>query len=441
MSHLFGWWHAKIGRKAGIGAPLVILACAIICVGLPGHSLRAAQAQSAEHNKSWQEDLHYFATHFPELQDDFEKLYQKDKFDSELAEIRESIPNTSGTEIVLALTKLVASAHSTHTRVWLPTQIQYNRLPITFYWYSDGLGVSSATEEFRQLLGARVVRIGTMTPEQIEAAAAPYISYENQYWLHSESVSWMVETEFLRQLKLTGADGNTEVSVIKPDGEPLTVQLPTLGPIQLRDAHFITVEDGFGHPVPTINKARSSYYWYEYLPESKALYIQFNVCENDPKQPFGEFTSEVFEFAKEHPVERTIVDLRFNPGGSTFVIRPLRTGLESRPALSARGHLYVLVGRFTASAAVDATKDFRDKLHAIVVGEPLGEKPNAYGEMRMMTLPNSKIKVSYSTEFYTLVKGSDPDSYYPEIPVNRSIADAVAGRDPALETALHHPAQ
>jgi hypothetical protein len=426
-----------LGRRRRAGGAMLLLLCGL---ALQGWCNRAAAQNSppATREARWQEDLNYFATQFPERQKDFSKLYAKDKFDADLAAIRQSIPEVSDSEIIFALSKLVASAHSEHTVVWLPPTVLYNRLPLTLYWYSDGLGVSSSTEEYRQLLGARVVRIGTMTPEQIESAAAPYIPYENEYNLHLESTNWMVETEFLKHLRLTGPDGRVEISVIKPDGEPLTLQVRGLGPVQLRDAHFMTAEEGLGHPLPTIDKAHSTYYWYEYLPETKALYIQYNVCENDPKLPFGKFMGQVFAFADQHSIERTIVDIRFNPGGSSFTIAPLRSGLESRPALIAKGHLYVLIGRGTQSVALDATVDFRNRFHAILVGEPIGEKPNSYGERKLFTLPNSHVQIAYSTRSYNFVKGSVQDSVFPDIPVKRSIADAVAG-DPALEMALHHP--
>jgi hypothetical protein len=65
----------------------------------------------------------------------------------------------------------------------------------------------------------------------------------------------------------------------------------------------------------------------------------------------------------------------------------------------------------------------------------LGQKPNSYGEVRALTLPNSGLVVQYSTKFFRLAKG-EPPTYEPDVVVRPSIGDMLAGRDPALEAAL-----
>jgi hypothetical protein len=47
--------------------------------------------------------------------------------------------------------------------------------------------------------------------------------------------------------------------------------------------------------------------------------------------------------------------------------------------------------------------DFRNNTNAILVGEPIGERPNSYSENDEMTLPNSRLVVSYSTRYYKFV--------------------------------------
>jgi hypothetical protein len=77
---------------------------------------------------------------------------------------------------------------------------------------------------------------------------------------------------------------------------------------------------------------------------------------------------------------------------------------------------------------------------AILVGEPTGQKPNAYGEVRTMTLPHSKLLVQYSTKYFKTVEG-DPPTLPPDISVDRSSWDYINGRDPVLERALRYKAK
>ena len=93
-----------------------------------------------------------------------------------------------------------------------------------------------------------------------------------------------------------------------------------------------------------------------------------------------------------------MIDLRQSPGGDYFeglnhFIKPI----AADQALNRKGHLFVLIGPLTFSAAMANAAQFRSLTHATLVGEMIGVKPNEYSEPRNMTLPNSKLTVRYST--------------------------------------------
>jgi hypothetical protein len=149
----------------------------------------------------------------------------------------------------------------------------------------------------------------------------------------------------------------------------------------------------------------------------------------------------VFAYADSHPVRRVIVDLRLNGGGSSSVIEPLLDGLGSRPALTARGHLYAFIGAQTFSSGLMAAMDLHNRLHAILVGGPTGNKPNHYGEQLNFSLPNSGLLVHYASKHFHLMPNADPPTLAPDVPVPYSLQDFLSGRDPVLEAALQHPLQ
>jgi C-terminal processing protease CtpA/Prc len=80
--------------------------------------------------------------------------------------------------------------------------------------------------------------------------------------------------------------------------------------------------------------------------------------------------------------------------------------------------------------------DFKDELHAILVGEPTGGKPNGFGEVKRATLPNSNLAVFYPVKYFRPIPDADPQSIVPDIPVNLALEDFLGGRDPVLEKAL-----
>jgi C-terminal processing protease CtpA/Prc len=138
-------------------------------------------------------------------------------------------------------------------------------------------------------------------------------------------------------------------------------------------------------------------------------------------------------------VDRTVVDLRFNAGGDSRVVKPLIDGLKSRKSLSAEGHLYALIGPITYSSGMMAAMDFKDELHAVLVGEPTGGKPNSFGEVKRATLPNSNLTIYYPTKYFRPISDGDPESIMPDVTVRLTLEDFLAGRDPVLEAALSHP--
>jgi C-terminal processing protease CtpA/Prc len=201
----------------------------------------------------------------------------------------------------------------------------------------------------------------------------------------------------------------------------------------------VTSAEAFHIPTGLCRKQPKSNYWYEYLGDTATIYIQYNRCRDEPGHPFGDFARGLFAFADSQPVERVIVDLRFNGGGDNGIVRPLVDGLSARPALNASGHLFALTDGATFSAGMWAAHGLRKGPHAILVGQAPGNTLNHYGLMDTFKLPNSKLSVNYSRKRFRLNPGPEPSSLTPDTTVPYALADFLAGRDPALNTALHRP--
>jgi len=82
--------------------------------------------------------------------------------------------------------------------------------------------------------------------------------------------------------------------------------------------------------------------------------------------------------------------------------------------------------------------DFQLSTQAILIGEPTSGRPNSYGELGNFTLPNSGLRVNYSTKFFRLRPNDDPPAVMPEILVEYPWAAYLSGRGPVLETALNY---
>jgi hypothetical protein len=385
-------------------------------------------ARGAEDREAlWQQDLKFMEAEISGHQLDFGKLYPH--FHEEMAALQGEAGKLSDAEIVLRVMKMVASANVGHNIVFLPgPKLGFQAIPMMLAWYADGLAVASAAPDYASALGTHVVRIGSMTPEQVLAAVGPYISHENDTALRESSNRYLQMVSVLKQVGATDSNDKVELTLAKPGGEPFTLSVPA-GSAGKRVSMF----EGLNIPLPLYRKQPDSFYWYEYLADFQALYIQYNRCKNDPKLPFKEFSKNVFAFADSHPVKRVVLDLRLNPGGSSRVIGPLKSGLRARQAL--RSNVYVLIGPRTFSSAQMAAVEFRHDLHATLVGEATGEKLNGYGEIRVLKLPNSGLSMQYSTKYFRLGQ-EDGSALEPDVKAAATLGDALAGRDPVLEAAL-----
>jgi hypothetical protein len=408
-----------------------------------GH-LAAAPApdDSTARTSRWQEDLDFFARELPAKQMDFSQLMPGDKFEHSVAEPKREVPQLSDPDILFELMRIVAGLGVAHTGVAFGAIGDFNvrKYPIQMQWFSDGLAVVAATPEHREALCCRVVRIGSLTPEQAEAAMAPYIPHENHAWLHVQSPRYLDLVELMQREKIADADGCLRLTLARAGGGEFTLEIAPSGRGQT-SRKMVKAADARSVPAGLCRKHPGAAYWFEYLPDTQSLYIQYNKCANETNNPFAGFAKTLFAFADAHPVRRVVVDLRFNTGGSSGIVKPLVEGLTSRPALNAQGHLYALIGGQTFSSGVMAVMDFRNDLHAILVGEPTGNKPNHYGQQQNFELPNSRLMVHYSTKHFRLTPDADPPTVEPDILAPASLADFLAGRDPALDAALRHPLQ
>ena len=334
--------------------------------------------------------------------------------------------------------RIVASAHVAHTFVDMPRSMGFElTLPVDFSWLSDGLIVIAATPAFKQTLGLRVLRFGTMSAEDLQNDLAPFISCENEPCLRSHAPMRMVLRPVLDALHLIDTDGYVTLTLDRPRDTPLEVKLPFFeNPkplINLIDALQIP------NPLKMTETQRSRNYWYRYFNSSQTAYIQYKVCAEDPRIPFTEFVRSMMSDLDSKPVRRVVIDLRPNRGGDSRVIHPLLDALNAHPQW--KGKIYVLIGPQTFSAALMNAMRLKMQLHATFVGEPTGGKPGSYGEVNFLTLPSSKLVIGYSTKYFAADKGMDGPSLAPDIPASMSSADLLAGRDPVFNIAIQAGAQ
>lgn len=211
------------------------------------------------------------------------------------------------------------------------------------------------------------------------------------------------------------------------------LQTITAIPENSRDIQTIAPKDNSELPLYLQNRNKN--YWFEYLPEDKALYVNYNACANSPNLSFRVFTEKVFVATLDNPVEKLIIDLRNNGGGNSLIFRPFLKKIQNHPRLNDPERLFVVTGRRTFSSAILNALELKNNTKATFIGEPTGGKPNHYGEVRMMQLTNIGLNVSYSTNYFEYSK-VDTASFIPDILIEPSFDNYFDGKDAVLESIL-----
>jgi tetratricopeptide (TPR) repeat protein len=146
---------------------------------------------------------------------------------------------------------------------------------------------------------------------------------------------------------------------------------------------------------------------------------------------------QIFALADSAQVDRLVIDIRNNGGGNGGLNRYPVQQILRRPALDRPGHLFVITGRRTFSAAQQFANLLEAWTQATFVGEPTGQKPSQYGDHRPLELPNSHVLIQLSTVFHQAPNEFDQRSFVPPTwytPLTS--VDYAVGKDPAMDAIL-----
>jgi len=389
----------------------------------------SSQLQDKPTFEKWAEDVDFLIQELPRLHTNLFFKLKKDKFLEKAARFKKSLPSFNYDEFYVGLSRLVASVGDSHTTLRL--QIKH-AFPLMLYWFKEGIYVINTIPEYEKILYGRVTAFNNRPIEEVIEAFSEIIPHENEAQIKSSIPQIMASAEHLHGLNIIPDIDKTMFTVENERGQCVSVELksmPIRGPLK----GIVDTKDATAWPL--YMKNRSQFYWFEYLPSVKAIYFKYNSCRNMPHKPFSEFSKELLDAIQNNPVDKFVIDLRNNGGGNSGILDPFIETLAKNDKMKQKGHLFVIIGRQTFSSAILNAVDLKQKTEAILIGEPTGGKPNHFGEIRFLTLPNTKLVITYSTKYFQHADDDTP-SLMPDIPIEISIKDYKDRRDSVLNAIL-----
>lgn len=416
-------------KRTLLAACLVTLWFALpICAQSPPPKLTAAQ---------WQTDVRFLGDELPLRHKNAFHRMKREDFDAAVSQLYRAVPTLRDDEIVVGMMKLVAMVRDGHSSL---NPLHYARsgvYPIRLYRFSDGVYVQKAAPAYSDLVGARVLRIGSLSIDEAMAAIAPVVAADNEMGVLDlgplmlsvpEIVSGLKIASDKQKLDLTiSKNGSERVVSVRPEGVVENIVLPPADWIDARNADL-----------PLYRKHPGDLFWFEYLKDKQVVYVKQDAVQNKPDASLADFYNRVFAFIDANPVDKLIIDLRNNGGGNNGLNRPIIIDLI-RSKIDKRGHLFVITGRQTFSAAQNFVNQLEKWTEAIFVGEPTADHVNMYGDNRPFTLPNSGLVVRASTLWWQDLDPRDERKWTaPEIAVDLSFDDYRMGRDPVVQAVLDY---
>ncbi len=328
------------------------------------------------------------------------------------------------------LTAAIGDAHTTLAYSDSP-YAHLRALPFAVRQWQERWYLAMVDEPNGQYLGWEVTAIDGVPMAEVFTRAKGIISHENDVWAAQQFSNTINFLEALQFLGVTDAQAQgVTLALASRDGERESeLFLPGMSEQEIMAARIVSLQ-----AEATAATAPSGVYRAMGLSE-RTLFLQYNACMEVPDLPMRDFAQQVEALLVQNGYDTLLLDLRYNAGGDSSVWWPLREVLEN---VQARQGLtvYTLIGAQTFSSGIIDALESREYLGATLVGASTGGSVNGFGELKSFSLPNSPVTVWYSTKYFELVPGYEGSSLMPDIPVEETLEDWLAGRDSVVEAVL-----
>jgi tetratricopeptide (TPR) repeat protein len=340
------------------------------------------------------------------------------------------------------LARLVGDGHTTFVPEgyagWRGT------LPLQFESEGDAVYVVAADSAHAELVGGRVVEVGTHPAAAVIAALDSLASLDNVSGLYRTRQRNLRLPQLVAALGFTPDRERLRLAVRHDDGRTVT---RTVAAVPERPTYRRTAGDpswvhlfrGPRSETPLYLQDRSTTFWFRHVAADRLVYAAINNVSDGREESFGAWSRRMLAFADSVGAERLVLDVRWNNGGNSLLLPPLIHGLIGS-RFNRHGRLFLLTSRHTYSAAVNLTTFVERHTEVVIIGEPPASDPNFVGESNLFVLPATGLPVSVSNLHWQSSWPMDRRRWTsPSVYVPLLVADERAGHDAALEVVRVFP--
>lgn len=311
---------------------------------------------------------------------------------------------------VAGIMKAVAAMGDGHTRLNTSFRTLY---PAAMRFFSREGGwdlvLAAAAPAWGSYVGMTVAKIGGRDIPEAAAIVSEYLSLESglahedlrDHAIRTEIMDYFMNPPLMRAVGLA-------------DGEGLCLEFEGGESCRIAETErgnpWVRVLDRL-EETPFTRSRPDDDWWAGTVPgHPDILYFRYDSCVQEA-WPTMRQTLDMLPSrgqSGQGSIRRLIVDLRYNSGGDSRPGTRFARALEGKEVSTVEGGVIVLVGGMTYSSAMQNAADIvkacggkgASSGNAILVGEPLVEPLDHYGEVKKFLLPASGIVVGRSSRFW-----------------------------------------
>lgn len=359
---------------------------------------------------------------------------QKEAFDTQIELARENVSQQyhSYEKQIVELLKIIASLKDGHS--YLDGDDRYallGYLPFTAAWFEGELYITRAHKKYSQALGSRIVSIDNIPIKKVVERLREVVPFANERRFKKFSPYYLHLPGSLYGLGVIEQSKEATFLLENTHGERFSLLMEHL---EEEEKEAMMDLEGNLAELPLYRQQSEKAYWFEYLEEERIVYLKYNRVTSMEEESIWAFSERLFDFIEKEEVEKLVVDIRDNGGGSGAYSASLWKGIQSNPKINQTGKLFVITGYKTFSAAISFASYLELRTQAIFVGEGVCDRLISPGDEEEYALPNTNIRIGLSKLFHENALYHDERiTLEPDYPIQISFEDYVLGKDPVMD--------
>lgn len=268
--------------------------------------------------------------------------------------------------ITSLLIKFMLGRYDSHTKVSFKDNIY---IPIDFTVEENSLYITNISPIYKKLIGCRLLKINNIDIQKILCELEEIICYSTKEHLSVMIQSFLSDVNVLKSLP--SIENNTEefiYTILNDNNEKETItfninNLPEFYSVQFPENYSTEVIDD-------------------------CCIIHYNSCRDKDKME-----QLIAKLKEDNKIKNYIIDLRYNGGGSSSVIKPLISFLKDK-------NIVVLVNEYVFSSGRMALVELK-KIGAYIIGTDIGTSLNCFGNCSSnLDIDKLNIEVTSSSTYW-----------------------------------------